>query len=111
MQDRPLREDYAGTACEQLRLETCRPVARSKNLSTQIGGGEIEHAPLYIQRPAKRSDLIQLHCLPKQIFYQPDVFGLLDDLISAGKIRHYGVSVEKVEEALKGIEYPNVKMV
>jgi aryl-alcohol dehydrogenase-like predicted oxidoreductase len=45
------------------------------------------------------------------VYYRPEVFGLLDDLVQAGKIRHYGVSVEKVEEALKAIEYPNVKSV
>jgi aryl-alcohol dehydrogenase-like predicted oxidoreductase len=41
----------------------------------------------------------------------PEVFGILDGLVSAGKLRYYGVSVEKVEEALKAIEYPNVQMV
>ena len=41
----------------------------------------------------------------------PEVFGILDDLVAAGKIRYYGVSVEKVEEALKAIEYPNVQSV
>ena len=39
------------------------------------------------------------------------MFGILDDLVKAGKLRHYGVSVEKVEEALKAIEYPNVQSV
>jgi aryl-alcohol dehydrogenase-like predicted oxidoreductase len=56
-------------------------------------------------------DLLQLHCPPTPVFYMPEVFGVLDDLVAAGKIRHYGVSVEKVEEALKAIEYPNVKTV
>ena len=41
----------------------------------------------------------------------PEVFGILDDLKQAGKLKHYGVSVEKVEEALKAIEYPNVQTV
>jgi aryl-alcohol dehydrogenase-like predicted oxidoreductase len=41
----------------------------------------------------------------------PEVFGALDGLVKAGKIRYYGVSVEKVEEALKAIEYPNVRTV
>ena len=41
----------------------------------------------------------------------PEVFGILDDLVKQGKIRYYGVSVEKVEEALKAIEYPNVQTV
>src|SRR5216683_2939249 len=41
----------------------------------------------------------------------PEVFGALDDLKRAGKIKHYGVSVERVEEALKAIEYPEVQSV
>jgi aryl-alcohol dehydrogenase-like predicted oxidoreductase len=56
-------------------------------------------------------DLLQLHCPPTQVFYMPEVFGILDDLVKAGKLRHYGVSVEKIEEALKAIEYPNVQTV
>ena len=56
-------------------------------------------------------DLVQLHCPPTEVFYRPEVFGVLDDLMQAGKIRHYGVSVEKVEEGLKAIEYPNVQSV
>jgi aryl-alcohol dehydrogenase-like predicted oxidoreductase len=56
-------------------------------------------------------DLLQLHCPPTQVYYQPEVFGILDDLVHDGKIRFYGVSVEKVEEALKAIEYPNVQTV
>jgi aryl-alcohol dehydrogenase-like predicted oxidoreductase len=56
-------------------------------------------------------DLVQLHCPPTQIYYQPEVFTILDDLVQAGKIRYYGVSVEKVEEALKAIEYPGVQSV
>jgi aryl-alcohol dehydrogenase-like predicted oxidoreductase len=56
-------------------------------------------------------DLVQLHCPPTEVFYMPEVFGVLDDLKAAGKIQHYGVSVEKVEEALKAIEYPGVQSV
>jgi aryl-alcohol dehydrogenase-like predicted oxidoreductase len=56
-------------------------------------------------------DLVQLHCPPTEVYYRPEVFGILDDLVAAGKIRYYGVSVEKVEEALKAIEYPNVQTV
>lgn len=51
-------------------------------------------------------DLVQLHCPPTEVFYRPEVFEALDRLIEAGKIRHYGVSVEKVEEAIKALEYP-----
>lgn len=56
-------------------------------------------------------DLIQLHCPPTQVYYMPEVFGILDDLVKQGKLRHYGVSVEKVEEALKATEFPNVQSV
>jgi aryl-alcohol dehydrogenase-like predicted oxidoreductase len=56
-------------------------------------------------------DLVQLHCPPTEVYYMPETFGVLDDLVQAGKIKHYGVSVEKVEEAIKAIEFPNVKSV
>lgn len=56
-------------------------------------------------------DLVQLHCPPTEVFYMPEVFDILDGLVKAGKLRYYGVSVEKVEEALKAIEYPNVQTV
>lgn len=56
-------------------------------------------------------DLLQLHCPPAEVYYRPEVFEVLDDLVKAGKLRYYGVSVEKVEEALKAIEYPGVQSV
>jgi aryl-alcohol dehydrogenase-like predicted oxidoreductase len=56
-------------------------------------------------------DLLQLHCPPTDVYYRPELFGVLDDFVAAGKLRYYGVSVERVEEALKAIEYPNVQTV
>lgn len=56
-------------------------------------------------------DLIQLHCPPTQVYYRPEIFSVFDDLKKEGKIQHLGVSVEKVEEALKAIEYDNVTTV
>lgn len=56
-------------------------------------------------------DLIQLHCPPTQVYYRPEIFGLFEDLKREGKILNMGVSVEKVEEALKAIEFPNVSTV
>jgi aryl-alcohol dehydrogenase-like predicted oxidoreductase len=56
-------------------------------------------------------DLLQLHCPPTELYSRPEVFEILDGLVKAGKIRHYGVSVEKVEEGLKAIEFPNVQSV
>ncbi len=55
-------------------------------------------------------DLLQLHCPPIAV-YNAEVFGILDDLVKQGKIRFYGVSVEKIEEALRAIEYPGVQSV
>jgi aryl-alcohol dehydrogenase-like predicted oxidoreductase len=56
-------------------------------------------------------DLLQLHCPPTEVYYMPEVFGILDDLVQIGKLRFYGVSVEKIEEALKAIEFPNIQSV
>ena len=56
-------------------------------------------------------DLLQLHCPPTDAYYNPQLFAELDDFVKQGKIRHYGVSVQRVEEALKAIEYPGVKTV
>jgi aryl-alcohol dehydrogenase-like predicted oxidoreductase len=56
-------------------------------------------------------DLLQLHCPPGEVYHMPEVFDVLDDLVSAGKVRHYGVSVERVDEALKSLEYPAVQSV
>ena len=56
-------------------------------------------------------DLVQLHCPPTPVFYNPELFDALDGMVKEGLIKNYGVSVEKVEEALKAIEYPGVKTV
>lgn len=56
-------------------------------------------------------DLVQLHCPPTDAYYHPEIFDHMDRLVERGKLRHYGVSVERVEEALKAIEYPNVASV
>ena len=53
-------------------------------------------------------DLVQLHCLPTQAYYMPELFAALDELVAEGALAHYGVSVEKVEEGLKALEFPNV---
>ncbi|MFV5692684.1 aldo/keto reductase [Flavobacterium sp. LT1R49] len=56
-------------------------------------------------------DLIQLHCPPTEVFYRPEIFEMFDRLKEQGKILNLGVSVEKVEEGLKAIEFPNVATV
>ena len=75
-----------------------------------------ENLTAFVERSLKNLevdalDLLQLHCPPTEVFYMPEVFGVLDDLARAGKLLNYGVSVEKVEEGLKALEYPNVQSV
>jgi len=56
-------------------------------------------------------DLLQLHCPHPQVYDMPEVFGILDDLVTAGKVRHYGVSVETVDEAHRALRHPHVQTV
>jgi aryl-alcohol dehydrogenase-like predicted oxidoreductase len=56
-------------------------------------------------------DLLQLHCPPTEVYYRPEVFEALADLQREGKIRHFGVSVERVEEAIKALNYPELASV
>ena len=70
----------------------------------------------YVEDSLKRMgleciDLIQLHCPPTEVYYRPEIFGEFEKLKAEGKILHLGVSVEKVEEALKAIEFDNVTTV
>jgi len=78
-----------------------------------VAGYSLENLTSYIERSLKNLqtdtlDLVQLHCPPTDLYYHPEVFDRLDTLKKQGKIRDYGVSVERVEEALKAIEYPGV---
>lgn len=58
-----------------------------------------------------RIDLLQLHCPPTEVYYQKEVFEALEEMVKAGKIKNYGVSVEKVEEAMQALEYENLATV
>lgn len=88
-----------------------------RRLSPHVAAGySRQNLTAFVERSLKNLeteaiDLLQLHCPPTEVYYMPEVFGVLDDLVAAGKLRYYGVSVEKVEEALKAIEYPNVQSV
>ncbi|MFW6294037.1 MAG: aldo/keto reductase, partial [Spirochaetota bacterium] len=100
------------------RSEDIRVATKAgRRLSPHVADGyNRENLTAFIDRSLKNLgvdalDLVQLHCPPTGVYYRPEVFGVLDDLVAAGKIRYYGVSVEKVEEAIKAIEYPNVASV
>ncbi len=105
----------------QLRRERSEPIyvatkaGRRLNPHTADGYNE-ENLTQFVERSLKNLatdslDLVQLHCPPTDVYYRPEVFQMMDRLVASGKIRHYGVSVERVEEALKAIEYPSVQSV
>lgn len=105
-----LRRDYPGEALfvatkAGRRLDP--HVADGYNAANLTGF--VEGSLRNLEAPAL--DLLQLHCPPTEVYYRPEVFEALDDMVAQGKVRHYGVSVEKVEEALKAIVYPGVESV
>ncbi|WP_373055859.1 aldo/keto reductase [Zunongwangia sp. H14] len=70
----------------------------------------------YVEDSLKRTgletlDLVQLHCPPTDVYYRPEIFETFERLKEQGKVQNLGVSVEKIEEAIKAIEYPNVATV
>lgn len=105
----------------QLRQQHSEPIyiatKAGRRLDPHVAGGyNRANLTAFVERSLKNLDtealdLLQLHCPPTEVYYMPEVFGVLDDLVKAGKLRYYGVSVEKVEEALKAIEFPNVQSV
>ena len=116
---------YGDGRSERLLAQLRRESKESFRIATKAGrrldphiaaGYNRKNLTTFVERSLKNLemealDLLQLHCPPTEVFYMPEVFGILDDLKKAGKLKHYGVSVEKVEEALKAIEFPDVQTV
>ncbi len=99
---------------EQLIIAT--KAGRRLNPHTAAGYNNRQNLTSFIERSLRNLetdalDLLQLHCPPSEVYDMPEVFGILDDLVQQGKLRFYGVSVERVDEALKAITYPNVQSV
>lgn len=105
----------------QLRHERSDPfyvaTKAGRRLNPHLAGGyNRENLTAFVERSLRNLktdalDLLQLHCPPTAVYYMPEVFEVLEDLSQDGKLRHYGVSVEKVEEGLKAIEYRGVQSV
>jgi aryl-alcohol dehydrogenase-like predicted oxidoreductase len=105
----------------QLRRERSEPfyvaTKAGRRLDPHVASGyNKKKLTAFVERSLKNLsvealDLLQLHCPPTEVYYMPEAFDALDGLVKDGKLRYYGVSVEKVEEALKAIEYPNVQTV
>jgi len=116
---------YGDGRSERLIAQLLKDRSENITVATKAGRRLDPHVPegfnrkqieAFIDRSLKNLDvdcldLLQLHCPPPEVYYQPEVFDMLDEIKRAGKIRHYGVSVEKIEEALKAIEYDGVATV
>jgi aryl-alcohol dehydrogenase-like predicted oxidoreductase len=93
------------------------PTKAGRRLNPHTADGYTEeNLRRFIERSLKNLeadalDLVQLHCPPTEVYYRPEVFEALDEMKREGLIQHYGVSVEKVEEGLKALEYPGVASV
>ncbi len=105
----------------RLRRERSEPfyvaTKAGRRLSPHVAQGyNRENLTAFVERSlhnlnVEALDLLQLHCPTSDVYENDEVFAALDGLVEAGKIRFYGVSVEKVGEALRAIEYPNVQSV
>ena len=116
---------YGDGHSEQLLARLKRERGPIFHVATKVGRRANPHAAAaynrenltaFVERSARNLeletlDLVQLHCPPSDVYYMPEVFGVLGELKQAGKLKHYGVSVERVEEALKAIEYPEIQSV
>jgi aryl-alcohol dehydrogenase-like predicted oxidoreductase len=116
---------YGDGRSERLVAELRRRRSEEIHIATKAGrrlnphtteGYNRENLTAFVERSLKNLDteaidLLQLHCPPNEVYYRPEVFGVLDDLVAAGKLRYYGVSVKSPEEGLKAMDYPNVQSV
>jgi aryl-alcohol dehydrogenase-like predicted oxidoreductase len=116
---------YGDGRSEQLLAKLRKERSEAFYIATKVGrrldphvasGYTRQNLTAFVERSLKNLnveslDLVQLHCPPTEVYYMPEAFEALDGLVQAGKLRYYGVSVEKVEEALKAMEYPNVQTV
>ena len=105
----------------QLKREHREPIyiatKAGRRLDPHVASGyNRENLTAFVERSLKNLgvdalDLLQLHCPPTAVYSDPAVFAALDDLVKQGKLRFYGVSVEKIDEALQAIQFPNVQTV
>jgi aryl-alcohol dehydrogenase-like predicted oxidoreductase len=105
----------------RLRKETQAPfhiaTKAGRRLSPHVAAGyNSENLAAFVERSLQNLgvdslELVQLHCPPTDTYYRPETFAAMDDLVKAGKVQHYGVSVERVEEGLKALEFPNVESI
>ncbi len=106
---------------QRLRKETKTPfyvaTKAGRRLNPHVASGyNQQNLSAFIERSLQNLgvdslELVQLHCPPTDAYYQPEIFEVMDDLVRSGKVQHYGVSVERVEEGLKAMDFPGVESV
>ena len=110
-------EELIGRVRKETNKEIIIATKAGRRLNPHVAGGyNRENLTAFVERSLQKLDtealdLLQLHCPPSEVYDMPEVFGILDDLTQQGKLRYYGVSVERVDEALKASTYPNVQSV
>lgn len=116
---------YGDGRSEKLMAKLRKETDKEIHIATKAGrrldphtaeGYNKENLNKFVDRSLKNLDvdtidLLQLHCPPTEVYDQEEVFEVLEEMVEAGKIKNYGVSVEKVEEAMKALEYENVATV
>lgn len=116
---------YGNGRSERLLGQLRREVGDSIRIATKAGrrlnphiadGYDLPNLRSFVERSLQNLgmealDLLQLHCPPTDVYYRPEVFEALDVLVREGKLRNYGVSVERAEEGLKALEFPGVATV
>lgn len=91
-------------------------------VATKLGrGGQFPGMKGYTRKNVKESlagslqriggetlDLAQLHCIPTDVLADGEIFNIMDDLRDEGLLRHWGASIENVEEALICLKAPGL---
>jgi aryl-alcohol dehydrogenase-like predicted oxidoreductase len=116
---------YGDGRSERLIGQLMRERSETTYVATKAGrrmqphtapGYNLENLTAFVERSLRNLgveaiDILQLHCPPTPVYYQPETFEALDRLVDAGKLLHYGISVKSPEEGLKAIEFPGVKTI
>ena len=100
-------KDYAG---DQIYVATKAGRRLDPHVASGYGYANLSS---FIERSLKNLqvdalDLVQLHCPPTEVYKRDEAFEALERLKQRGAIKHYGVSVETVEEAQLALEHEGV---
>lgn len=112
---------YGGGLSEQRIAAFLETVPGGVTVATKVGR-ESSLFPDRYTKPAVRAglerslarlgtdaiDLVQLHCVPPEVLENGDILAWMEDFQSEGLIRHFGASVETLDEALLALRHPKL---